>query len=170
METWKTYPGDTRYSVSTEGRVRRDVTVHCWKPGLCSLSISKRGYFVTCVGGKVFNVHRLVAETYHDNPDALPEVAHGDGNKLNNRPGNLRWASRQDNSDDMDRHGQRLRGDSHPSRILSEDEVIEIRKTLERKQPRQRPYHKDLAANYGVSRECITRIANNQRWTHASAR
>lgn len=169
-ETWRPYPVDPRYSVSNEGRIRRDVQVGSWRPGLCSLSISKRGYYVTCVGGSVVNVHQVVARTFHPNPKGLPEVAHNDGNKLNNRPENLRWATRKDNSDDIDRHGKRLRGDTHPSRILSEADVLVIRKALAGKRPRRKPHHKDLAQEFGVTRECITRIANNERWRHATPR
>ena len=169
-ETWAPYPKDARYSVSTFGRVRREVKVNRWPPGLCSLSVSKRGYYRTCVGGKVVNVHRIVAEAFLDNPRGLSEIAHGNGIKTDNRVGNLRWATRKENSDDIDAHGNRPRGETHPGRVLTESEVLWLRWVLADKRPRQPPFHRDLAAELGVSRECVTRIANNQRRVHATPR
>lgn len=42
-------------------------------------------------------VHRLVAETFIDNPENLPEVDHKNGRKLDNRANNLRWVTKEDN-------------------------------------------------------------------------
>lgn len=42
-------------------------------------------------------VHRLVAETFLENPNELQEIDHMDRNKRNNAVSNLRWISRYDN-------------------------------------------------------------------------
>ena len=42
--------------------------------------------------------HRLVAETFLENPNQLPVVNHKDGNKLNNNINNLEWVSYSDNT------------------------------------------------------------------------
>ena len=46
---------------------------------------------------KQFSVHRLVAMTFVNNPDAKPFVNHKDENKLNNFADNLEWVSHVEN-------------------------------------------------------------------------
>ena len=40
---------------------------------------------------KLFQVHRLVAQTFVPNPNNLPQINHKDGNPLNNNIDNLEW-------------------------------------------------------------------------------
>ena len=49
--------------------------------------------------GKRYNqsVHRVIAKTFIENPNNLPQVNHIDGNKLNNNVDNLEWCSISDN-------------------------------------------------------------------------
>ena len=47
---------------------------------------------------KMFYAHRLVAETYLNNPNELPVVNHKDGNKLNNNINNLEWTTYSENT------------------------------------------------------------------------
>jgi len=42
-------------------------------------------------------LHRLVAKCFIPNPLNLPEVNHKDGDKLNNKVGNLKWCTRPQN-------------------------------------------------------------------------
>lgn len=52
-----------------------------------------------CLNNKVqkYLVHRLVAETYLENPNNLPVVHHKDGNTFNNKVSNLEWTTQQNN-------------------------------------------------------------------------
>lgn len=60
-----------------------------------------KGYFcvVLCVNGKTYRkyIHRLVCETYKENPHNKSEVNHIDGDKSNNSVNNLEWATRSEN-------------------------------------------------------------------------
>ena len=42
-------------------------------------------------------VHRIVANTYIDNPLNKPQIDHIDGNKFNNNISNLRWVTQLEN-------------------------------------------------------------------------
>ena len=56
---------------------------------------------ITC-GGKVHLVHRLVCRAYHGLPPKdKGEVDHIDRNRENNAAMNLRWVSRKENCDNM---------------------------------------------------------------------
>nr|DAH92587.1 MAG TPA: homing endonuclease [Bacteriophage sp.] len=49
-------------------------------------------------GKKIYKrVHRLIAETFLENPNNLPMVNHIDGNKLNNALTNLEWCTNAHN-------------------------------------------------------------------------
>ena len=47
--------------------------------------------------GRLTFVHRLVAETFIDNPNGYSEVNHVNGNKKDNRFSNLEWCTRSGN-------------------------------------------------------------------------
>lgn len=96
MEIWKDIKGyEGRYKISNQGAVKNKHD-HILKP-----EYSNKGY--ACVHlrkenkTKKYRVHRLVAETFIDNPDNLPEVNHIDENKVNNCVDNLEWCNRIQN-------------------------------------------------------------------------
>lgn len=59
--------------------------------------MSMDGYERVCLfnDGKryEYRVHRLIAETFIDNPDDLPQVNHKDFNRSNNCLDNLEWCT-----------------------------------------------------------------------------
>jgi hypothetical protein len=56
-------------------------------------------------------VHRMVCEAFHGPaPTLTHHAAHWDGNRKNNIPNNLRWATCSENHADKIRHGTTNRG------------------------------------------------------------
>lgn len=83
--------------VCTDGHVMvpgcRSVKAH-WTLG----SNSTDGYKTVKVHNKHYRVHRLIAETFLDNPQCKPEIDHINRNPGDNRLENLRWATRSENN------------------------------------------------------------------------
>lgn len=112
-EVWRPVPGLSGvYEVSDRGRVRRLKPAMGAKVGriLRPQIVSGQGYYkyFLSVDGKVreFRAARLVALAFiGPPPTSKHEVAHWDGNRTNNRPTNLRWATRKENIADAFRHG-----------------------------------------------------------------
>lgn len=63
--------------------------------------LNNKGYLLVCLHNKGkkerFYIHRLVAQSFIDNPDKLPCVNHIDCNPLNNNVDNLEWCTHQQN-------------------------------------------------------------------------
>lgn len=55
------------------------------------------GYLYIKVNKRHYKVHRLIAKAFVPNPLGLPEVDHINRDRHDNRPENLRWATRTDN-------------------------------------------------------------------------
>lgn len=66
----------------------------CWTRGY----LDGTGYYRVRVDGKIYRVHRLVAETFIPNPAGLPEIDHINRDRSDNRVENLRWATRSENT------------------------------------------------------------------------
>ena len=95
------------YQVSSEGRVKslertfidksgrkQTVKERILKPGM-----DKGGYLRIdlCASGKsrMFSVHRLACQAFHDNPENKLDVNHINENKTDNRACNLEWSTRK---------------------------------------------------------------------------
>ena len=66
----------------------------CRSPtGYLTKGCVRSGYMSYTKGKKSWYVHRIVAQTFLENPDNLPTVNHIDYNHFNNRIDNLEWAS-----------------------------------------------------------------------------
>lgn len=114
-------------------------------------------------------VHRLVLEAFVGPcPDGL-EGCHGDGTPSNNRLGNLRWGTPDDNRRDMVRHGTRhpvphYRGEESTVSKLTDDQVRRIRAV------KAWPFglQARIAREIGISATHLWRIRTGQGWEHVA--
>ena len=94
--TWSKIQGFPNYSVSDTGKIRNDITGALKKP-----FIAANGYYNVDLynNGKrsKFRVHRIVGETFVDNPNGKAQINHIDGDKLNNHASNLEWVTASEN-------------------------------------------------------------------------
>lgn len=98
-EVWKDVPGyNGLYQVSNTGQVR-SAYYHDWR--VLSPKTDKDGYMEVCLylnsKRSTKKVHRLVAEAFIPNGDALPQVNHVDEDKRNNNVTNLEWVTGKQN-------------------------------------------------------------------------
>ena len=153
---WKKHPYLDNILVSDNGRVL-SYRKNKWIELKSSRNIKKNGYYhVEVVGKKHASIHRLVAETFIDNPYNKPQVNHKDGNRLNNHVNNLEWCTQSENQQHATRHG--LRSDNVPVIIIETGEKFNslsecaraingthghISKCLSKKEKTYKGYHFD---------------------------
>lgn len=117
-EVWKPVVGyEGFYEVSDQGRVRS--LLDRWRntrptPKVMAAALNRTGYWAVSLSfkdkPKTWTVHQLVLLA-HAGPryPKGADGAHLDGNRTNNRAGNLKWTTRAENLSHMDQHGTRPR-------------------------------------------------------------
>jgi hypothetical protein len=93
-ETWKKHP-TLEIECSDKGRIkwkRKNETYH-----ITYGSKTTCGYLRIQVNNKTYAVHRLICETFIENPNNKPFVNHIDANPANNNIENLEWCTAREN-------------------------------------------------------------------------
>ena len=109
-------------------------------------------------------IHQLVLETYVGPcPDGM-ECRHLDGNPTNNNLDNLCWGTHTENMQDMTRHGTHIThvGDKNGQAKLTEQDVRMVVYMYRTKLFTQ----KEIAKQYGITRQCVTLILKRKNWRH----
>lgn len=164
MAEWKPIPSAPGYEVSDDGRVRSlggprkfGSQTRIAPPCERILQPHSAGYLQLVIRGRNYFVHRLVAEAFVPKILGRTDVNHKNGDKHDNRAGNLEWATRQQNiRHSVDVLGNGVR-DRHASARLTPGDVLSIRSD-----PR---LHREIAAEYGVSRATVGDIKSGRRWS-----
>lgn len=124
-------------------------------------------YHYCCLGrsGPKTSVHRLVCAAFHGPPQPGQEVAHLDGDCLNNAPGNLRWVTHAENEQHKIAHGtygrprnfkkpwHQKRG-TKPTRHPQADAIIRMRS--------EGASIADVAAALGMSKSGAANVIKNR--------
>ncbi len=125
LEEWRKIPSFPTYQVSNLGRIRGP------RGKILTPVRTQYGYHqvTICEGGRFTRfIHRLVANTFIG-PQPTPEhdVLHWDGDRTHNALANLRWGTPKENNEDQERHGRRIRGETHPHSKMNEQMVRSMR-------------------------------------------
>lgn len=125
------------------------------KDGYKDVKLRKEGKYHS------FLLHRLICLTFHGPcPDGM-ECLHWDGDHGNCRTDNVRWGTRQDNMNDMLRHGHTTKGERDSQAKLTDEQVLEIVELL-----RQGVVQTEIAGRFNVSQGAIGHIARGKAWGH----
>lgn len=125
----------------------------------CIFMPGKRTRKTVELEGRTTGAHIVVC-TWQNGPrpgsmDASHLCGNGHLGCVNRR--HLIWETHADNLRRRDNHGTLLRGENHPSTRLSETEVRQIRA--------DNRTHREIAADYGISRQHVTSIRNRKDWS-----
>ena len=94
MKQIKKYPN---YYATKEGLVFSSKSNKFLKPSFDQQGYARVGIYIGNYKTKTIKIHRLIAETFIQNPLNKKDVNHKDGIKANNDVLNLEWATRSEN-------------------------------------------------------------------------
>lgn len=126
-------------------------------------AIAWNGYGVVNVGGRSTRAHRLSYEVFHNVklPSSI-DVCHLCDIRCCVNPEHLFAGSRSDNMSDCSKKGRiklpGLKGEALPQSVLTESQVIEIRRSAKSQRA--------LGREYGVHKGTIAHIIHRKTWKH----
>ena len=159
MKIWRPVVGyEGLYEVSTEGEIRN---ARSGKIKIYTHDKQKRRPFVGLWRNNKIRIiypHKAVLETFVGPRPQGMECCHNNGDPFDNRLENLRWDTPRNNQLDRIKHGTSNRGERCAAAKLTETQVLAIRADTR--------LQREIAAEYGVRENTISRIKSGKRWGH----
>lgn len=148
--------GSTWYERAREGRLLNAART---KNGYLRVNLKKNGVQSQHL------VHRLVLSAFRGAaPDESWYACHNNGERTDNRLPNLRWATPQSNQADRKKHGTHQCGENAAPARLTERQALQI--IFERRAGKTLS---DVARQFGVSFQQVSKIARGECWKHLHA-
>lgn len=175
---WRVTHVHSNYEVSDCGQVRNRTTGHVLKLSLSGARNTKGyrpyfrvGFYSSSWGRstRTFSVHQLVCRAFNGPPPTpLHEVAHGNGDKRDNRADNLRWATHTENQADMREYGTYvpppgLRGESHNKAKLNYVAAQQVREMAASGMTQR-----EIGKAMGVRHSTVGCVLRGQTWRHVT--
>jgi len=172
-EIWKEIEGhDGDYFISNYGRVKsfkkcrginEKILVPCEDSyGYFQIKLYKNGMPETKL------IHVLMFENFNDYKLKKNEcIHHIDKNEINNILDNFQLMTKSEHNSFHNKgkkypeHSKRMKGENNPSSVLTERNVIEIRKLCDEELLTQR----EIAEKFGVNRVTISNIKTRKTWS-----
>lgn len=169
MKKWKKIPNYSLYECSNTGLIKTFNWKNSGKTRIMKPALDGSGYLRTMLkrdDGVIhtIKVHRIVAQTWIDNPENKEEVNHKNAIKTDNNVENLEWATRAENlAHSLENDLQYvLKGEEIGNSILTEKQVLEIRaRFIPRRVTRDM-----LSQEYHVSPHTIKNVVTRRTWRH----
>lgn len=159
METWKPVIGfEDLYEVSDAGRIR---SIKSGRVKAYTNDRQKRRPFVGLWRNnkvRIIYPHKAVLEAFVGFRPKGMEACHNNGDPFDNRLENLRWDTTRNNQLDRIKHGTSNRGERCAAAKLTEAQIHAIRA--------DNRLQREIAADYGVKDNTISRIKSGKRWAH----
>ena len=175
MPEWKPIPGfEGLYEISDEGHIVR-IATHGLNPKAIRRPINPHkkpeGYLAVDIQRQQersrFYLHRLIWTAFRGPIPSGLEVNHKDGDRANNSLDNLELVTRSANMlhcfEELSPSLNRVRGTEHHKAKLTPEDVRQI-VSLHRSGTSQR----ELARQYGVSKNAIRLILKGRNWKHVT--
>jgi len=137
----------------------------------CKICISHKsrtnGYYMISNGKNITTLHRFIYEEKHGELQDNIVVRHRCDNRECCEITHLEAGTAQDNTNDMLEQNRHSKGENHPISKLSEDDVREIKKSLEGYRPNSKSgIIARLAEKYNVHHQTIVLIRKGINWKH----
>lgn len=152
----KQHPERDDLFVSPCGRIFKELHATHDSAGYAMVATEKKGQ-----RGHKTRRHVIVCEAYHGPRPPGQVVRHKNGIPGDDREDNLEWGTVAQNTQDTKAHGRTTRGTRNKHAVLTEADVLEIRKRIA-----QGEVQREIAESYGVTQPTICDIKMGRTWSH----